>query len=69
MLLSGKLDAHLVDIDQQAEELFSQIVSQMVASEGVTEQLKAEHQMEWVGCMNNIRNRVTEIIYVELIFA
>ena len=58
-----------MDIDHQAEELFSQIVSQMVASEGVTEQLKAEHQMEWVGRMNNIRNRVTEIIYVELIFA
>lgn len=68
LLLSGKLDAHLADIDRQAEELYSQLVEQMADSEGVTEQLKAEHQMEWIGRMNNIRDRVTKIIHVELIF-
>ena len=68
LLLSGKLDAHLADMDRQAEELFSQLVEQMAEREGVTEQLKAAHQMEWVGRMNNIRDRVTEIIHAELIF-
>ena len=50
-------------MDRQAEELFSQLVEQMAEREGVTEQLKAAHQMEWVGRMNNIRDRVTEIIH------
>ena len=68
LLLSGKLDAHLADMDRQAEELFSQLVEQMAEREGVTEQLKAAHQMEWVGSMNYIRDRVTEIIHAELIF-
>jgi len=54
-------------MDRQAEELFSQLVEQMAERE-VTEQLKAAHQMEWVGRMNNIRDRVTEIIHAELIF-
>ena len=56
------------EMDRQAEELFSQLVEQMAEREGVTEQLKAAHQMEWVGRMNNIRDRVTEIIHAELIF-
>lgn len=69
LLLSGKLDAHLVDIDRQAEEMFSQLVKQIADSEGITEQLKAGHQMEWVEQMNNICDRVTEIIQDALIFA
>ena len=68
MLLSEELENHLTEIDQQAEEMFSQLVKQMAAQEGITEQLKADSQMEWVGCMNNIRERVTEIINAELIF-
>ena len=67
MLLSEELETHLTEIDQQAEEMFSQLVKQMAAQEGITEQLKADSQMEWVGCMNNIRERVTEIIDAELI--
>ena len=67
MLLSEELENHLTEIDQQAEEMFSQLVKQMAAQEGITEQLKADSQMEWVGCINNIRERVTEIIDAELI--
>ena len=48
LFLSGELDSHLSEIDQQAEEMFSQLVQQMAEQEGVTEQLKAERQMEWV---------------------
>lgn len=68
LLLSGKLDSHLADINQQAEDMFSQLVEQMATQEDITEQLKADCQMEWVGRMNNIRERVTEIINAELIF-
>ena len=56
LLLSGKLDSHLADINQQAEDMFSQLVKQMAEQEGITEQLKADYQMEWVGCVNNIRD-------------
>ena len=69
LLTSGKLNSYLVDIDRQAEEMFEQLVKQMAEREGVTEQLKAQNQMEWVGRMNNIRNGVAEIIYAEIIFS
>ena len=68
LFLGGELDSHLTEIDQQAEDMFFQLVEQMAEQEGVTEQLKAERQMEWVGLMNNIRDRATEIINAELIF-
>ena len=67
LLTSGKLNSYLADIDRQAEEMFSRPVKQMAECEGVTEQLKAENQLEWVGKMNNIRSRAVEIIDVELI--
>ena len=67
LLASGKLNSYLADIDRQAEEMFSRLVKQMAECEGVTEQLKAENQLEWVGKMNNIRSRAVEIIDVELI--
>ena len=67
LLTSGKLNGYLADIDKQAEEMYFQQVKQMAEREGVTEQLKANNQMEWVGRMNNIRSRVTEIINKELI--
>ena len=69
LLTSGKLNAHLAEIDQQAEEIFFRLIKQMANREGVTEQLKAENQMEWVRRMNNIRSSITEIINVELIYA
>lgn len=68
LLTSGKLNDYLADIDRQAEEMFERLVKQMAESEGVTEQLKAADQMEWVRQMNSIRNRVTEIVNSEIIF-
>ena len=67
LLLGGKLNGYLTDIDEQAEDMFFRLVKQMAEREGVTEQLKAQNQMEWVGRMNNIRNIAAEIINHELI--
>lgn len=69
LLISGKLNDYLADLNEQAEEMFSRLVKQMAEAEGVTEQLKADNQMEWVGRMNNIRNRAMEIVNNELIYA
>ena len=66
--ISGKLNIYLADIDKQAEEMFSRLVSQMAEREGVTEQLKADNQMEWVARMNNIRNRAIETVNIDLIY-
>ena len=68
LLTSGKLNGYLVDIDKQAEDMFSRLIKQMAEREGITEQLKADNQMEWVGRMNNIRNRVTEILNKDFIY-
>ena len=68
LLTSGKLNGYLADIDRQAEEMFSRLVKQMAEMEGVTEQLKADNQMEWGGRMNNIRSRAMEIVNSELIY-
>lgn len=69
LLLSGELNDHLSEIDTQAEDMLFQLVEQIAKREGVTEQLKAENQMEWVGQINNIRGRVIELINSELIYA
>lgn len=69
LLTSGKLNSYLADIDRQAEELFSQLVKQVAEAEDVTETLKTDEPMEWVGRMNNIRNRATGIINAEIIYA
>ena len=68
LLTSGELNAYLADIDRQAEELFLRLVKQMAEAEEITEKLKASDQMEWVGRMNNIRNRATELLTAELIY-
>ena len=68
LLSSGKLNAHLAEIDRQAEKLFLQLVQQMLERERVTEQLKAENQMGWVQRMNNIHNRAAEIVYTKIIY-
>lgn len=68
LLLTGRLDDYLADIDRQAEEMFLRLVMQMAEAEGVTEQLKAGNQMEWISRMNNIRNRAMEIVNSELIY-
>ena len=69
LLTSGKLNSYLADIDEQAKDMFFRLVKEMAEREGVTEQLKAENQMEWVGRMNNIRSRVMEIVNAELIYS
>ncbi|MBR1929999.1 MAG: TnpV protein [Lachnospiraceae bacterium] len=69
LLISGELPDYLADIDEQAEEMFSQLVKQMAEREGVTERLKAQDQMTWVRHMNNIQDRVREIVNHELIYA
>ncbi len=69
LLTSGKLNSYLADIDRQAEEMFLRLVKQMAEAEGVTEQLKADSQMAWVGRMNNIRSRAMEMVNNVLIYA
>ncbi len=69
LLTSGKLNEHLSDIDKQAEDMFFRLVKQIAECEGVTEQLKADNQMEWVARMNNIRSRATEIVNNDIIYA
>ena len=69
LLTSGKLNSYLADIDKQAEDMFLRLVKQMAEREGVSEQLKADNQIEWVGQMNNIRNRAMEIVNHEVIYA
>ena len=66
--LSGKLNSYLADIDKQAEYMCSRLVKQMAEREDITEQLKAENQMEWVRQMNNLRNRANEIVLHKLIY-
>lgn len=69
MLMGDTLKAHLEEVDKSAVEMFDQLTMQLKAQEGITEELKANNQMEWVQRMNNIRNRAAEIIYEELIYA
>ena len=69
LLISGKLGSYLRDIDRQAEDMFSQLVKQMEVQDGITEELKANDQMAWVGAMNSIRQRATEIVNHDLIYA
>ncbi len=68
LILTGKLWTYLADLNEQAEERLDLIIEQMKAAEGVTEELKARNQLEWVGWMNNIRNRAEEIINSEMIY-
>lgn len=69
LLLSGRLDQHLAEIDQACIERLEHIAADMAKAEGVTEALKASDQMKWVGYMNNIRNRAEEIILSELVYS
>ncbi len=69
LLLSGKLNSHLAEIDNRATEMFDQLVKQLSEKDGVTERIKAQDQMAWVGAMNNIRNAAEEIVNAEVIFA
>lgn len=68
LLTSGKLDSHLADIEEQAQQLFLRLVRELAEKEGVTEQLKSADQMAWVRRMNNIRNRAAEMVNIEIIY-
>ena len=69
LLLGGKLNSHLAEIDNQATEMFDRLMKQLAEKEGITEQLKAQDPMAWVGAMNNIRNAAEEFVNAEVIFA
>lgn len=69
LLTSGRLNSYLADIDRQAAELFFRMVEQMVEREAITEKLKAEQPLEWVGKMNTLRKVAAEIVNAEVIFA
>ena len=68
LLTHGKLNGYLADLNEQAEDMFFQLVKQMADREGVTKKLKADNQMEWVARMNNIRNRATEVVNHDIIY-
>lgn len=68
MVLFGELWKHLAEIDAACHERIDFLISVMAKQEGVTEASKASNQMEWVGCMNNIRNRAEEIVLRELVY-
>ncbi len=68
LFISGQLNGYLAEIEAQAEEMFFRVVKEIAAQEGITEALKAEDQIRWVGLMNNIQNRAREIVNRELIF-
>ena len=67
MRLNGNLNAYLQQVNDQADEMCYRLVKQMAKDEGVTEELKRRDQMAWVGAMNNIRDRVNEIVLNEVI--
>ena len=68
MQMNGTLQTYLADLNEQAEDMFLRLVKQLAESEGINEELKTENQIEWVGRMNNIRSRATEIVNSELIY-
>lgn len=69
LITSGKLHSHLVDIEEEAQELFLRLVKEYAENESVTEQLKEENPIEWIRKMNNIKMRVREMVNLEVIFA
>lgn len=68
LLLTGKLDSYLADMNEQAQERYELIEAQMRSVEGVTEKLKVQNSMEWVRKFNNIRNRVQEMVLSEFVY-
>lgn len=68
LLTSGKLNSYLAEIDKQAKDMFFRLVKEIAERDGITEKLKAENQMEWVGKMNAIRGAAMEIVNAEVIF-
>ena len=69
LLTSGRLNDYLADIEEQAQERFERIVEQMKQAQGITEQLKADDSLEWIGKMNNIQTCAREIVEREIIYS
>ena len=69
LLLGGKLNSYLAEVDDRASTMFERLVGQMAERQGISEQMKAEDQMAWVRAMSNIRNAAEEIVNAEVIFA
>ena len=69
LLTSGKLNSHIAEIDKQANDMFFRLVKELAEKENISEELKSNDQMLWVQKMNYIRNRVTEIVNKEIIYA
>ena len=69
LLTSGRLNSYLAEIDEQAEDMFFRLVKEMAKREAVTEELKAENALLWIGRMNEIRARVREAVNAELIYS
>ena len=68
MMMKETLNPHLEEVDRTATEMFDRLIKQFATAEGITEDLKATNQMEWVARMNNIQSRVTEIVNDEIVF-
>ncbi len=68
MLYSGTLNTHLEEVDKSASKMFDQLVKQMAAQKDITEALKTQDQMAWVGAMNNIRNAAEEIVFADIVY-
>lgn len=68
LLTSCKLHSHLADVEEQAQELFDRLTTVFATKEGITEQLKVTDQIKWVQRMNNIRERVTEAVYKDVVY-
>lgn len=68
LLTSGKLQSYLSEVETQAQELFDRLMKQRAEREGITEKLKADNQMEWIGRMKALRSAVTETVNAEVIF-
>ena len=69
MLMSGKLNGHLEEIDRTANEMMNRLTTELAKAQGVTESLKASNQMQWIGLMNNIRHQAEETVLNDLIYA
>ena len=69
MLMKNKLNSYLADIDEQAQEMYLRLIDEMAKRQGVTEQLKAENPVEWIGRMGNIQSCAREVVNSELIYA
>lgn len=69
MLMEGKLNSYLADIDKQAQDMYLRLIDEMADRQGVTEQIKADNPMEWIGKMGNIQSCAREIVNSELIYA